>query len=772
MKKILQLLLVVFVTIVSSCKKNEVTTNPDPIVPFDNSKSITTIVAGRVTAQDGTPLNNVEITVGTTTTVTDADGNFMIPKATLSEKNGFIKATKAGYFAGSRTITAKEKVVNNVVIQLIKKTTSGNFTNASGGTITIATGGSIVFPANAVVTKSGAAYTGSVTVSAYFLDPSSENCFKEMPGDLRGINTSNNEQVLTSYGMMAVELNGNNGEALQLATGKNATLTFPIVAATQSAAPATIPLWFFDETKGMWVEQGTATKTGNTYVGTVSHFTWWNCDWGGGPLNLTATFVDQNGNALSNYHVYYVTSNGWGGGGGHGWTASDGSLTGNIPANTPIIIKVIGSCGSTVTTIYTSSVGPFTQSTNLGTITVTLPTNQNTVSIKGTVVDCSGNAVANGYALIKFNNNYYYTSIVNGSFNKTIVYCSTTPTGTATVDVFDLATLKKNTTASTVNITGSGVFNIGQITACGVQAAIRYTATYVDQFGNNLTANSFQVKFTGDTTISNYPPNATAVFIIPANKIMTRKIYVSTLCNGWVLADSIQIGPFTTDFNAGIITVNVPQPTSSFTISGTANNCSGGSIASGLVTVIIENRAYKGIASNGSFAVNVSRCGTNITNANITVSDNATQQQNTSPVIVNVTNVNVSGVIVQACGVSANEFINYTFDSTNVSFTDSLFCSKDTAGVTTITSYKTNNKNKFWLDINQSTLGTYPVRFLTVGKDNLSYSASGSAAYVTITEYGSVGNFVAGTFTGNVRLSTNSQNIKPISGSFRIKRTQ
>jgi len=83
---------------------------------------------------------------------------------------------------------------------------------------------------------------------------------------------------------------------LQLATGKNATVTFPIATATQSTAPATIPLWFFDETKGMWIEQGSATKTGNTYVGTVSHFTWWNCDWGGGPLTYTATFVDQNGN--------------------------------------------------------------------------------------------------------------------------------------------------------------------------------------------------------------------------------------------------------------------------------------------------------------------------------------------------------------------------------------------------------------------------------------------------------------------------------------------
>ncbi len=766
MKKILQLLLVALVTMISSCKKNEVTTNPDPIVPFDNSKSITTIVAGKVTAQDGTALNNVEITVGTTTTITDADGNFMIPKATLSEKNGFIKATKAGYFAGSRTITAKEKVVNNVVIQLIKKTTSGDFTNASGGTITIATGGSIVFPANAVVTKSGAAYSGTVKVSAYFLDPSSENCFKEMPGDLRGINTSNNEQVLTSYGMMAVELNGSNGEALQLATGKNATLTFPIVAATQSAAPATIPLWFFDETKGMWVEQGTATKTGNTYVGTVSHFTWWNCDWGGGPLSLTATFVDQNGNALSNYHVYYVTSNGWGGGGGHGWTASDGSLTGNIPANTPIIIKVIGSCGTTLTTIYTASVGPFTQSTNLGTITVTLPTNQNSVSIKGTVVDCSGNAVANGYALIKFNNNYYYTSIVNGSFNKTIVYCSTTPTGTATVEVFDLATLKKNTTPSTVNITGSGVFNVGQVAACGVQTAVHYIATFIDQNGVNLSQYYISID-----TIKIYPQSATINTIIPVNKILTRKVYVYTTCGGYVLVDSTQIGPFASDFNAGNITVNVPQP-NTFVLSGTVNTCSNTPVTNGNATILVDGKTYFVMINNGSFSLPITRCNTNVVTATISVLDNVNHQQNSNPITVSVSNANVNIGTVQACGVNVNEFLNYTLDGTTYNL-DSLQARQQ--NLTYISGFVANpNYSNFNSSFNGFVVGNYNFN-INMNVGTLSYITTNNVANanvtVTITEYGSVGQYIAGTFSGNV-LASGTTVTKPISGSFRIKRTQ
>jgi hypothetical protein len=42
--------------------------------------------------------------------------------------------------------------------------------------------------------------------------------------------------------------------------------------------PETIPLWSFDEQKGIWIEEGVATREGNVYVGTVSHFSWVNLD--------------------------------------------------------------------------------------------------------------------------------------------------------------------------------------------------------------------------------------------------------------------------------------------------------------------------------------------------------------------------------------------------------------------------------------------------------------------------------------------------------------
>ncbi len=778
MKKLTKLFAIVALMIaINSCKKNELSST-DVIVPYEPGATVTTTVAGKVTNQNGDALNGVEITIGTTTVMTDAEGNFIIPKATISQNAGLIKATKAGYFAGSRTIKPKEKVVNNVLIQLVKKTESGSFTNASGGTITVATGGSVVFPANAVVTKSGAAYTGSVKVAAYFLDPTSANCYKEMPGDLRGINASNNEQVLISYGMMAVELQGSNGEALQMASGKTATLTMPIASSIQANAPATIPLWYFDETKGMWIEQGSATKTGNNYVGTVSHFTWWNCDWGGGPITLTAKFVDQNGNALDNYHVYFITSAGWGGGGGSGYTASDGSITGNIPANQNIIAKVKNKnfCSSTYTTLLDTTVGSFTQNTDLGTIVINISNlTATSITIKGTVNDCSNNPVANGYALIKVGNNTYYDQITNGVFDKTITYCTSVPTTTATITVFDLTTLKQNATPITKNITGSGTYNVGTVQACGVQNIVRYIAGFVDQNGATING-TLQVTFSADSTQSYYlqSPGGGLNVYVPANKVITRKVYYYNSCGVAVLVDSTIIGPFTTDFNAGIVNLNIPSP-NTFTISGTVQNCSGANVTNGLANISLDGRTYAATITNGAFSLQVTRCTSNATNATITVTDNVANQQNSTPITASVTNTNVNIGTIQACGVSLSEFLNYTVGTNtfNLSTQDSIMA------------YVSNGKTYFSGSVFSPSYSSLQCNFTgtTTGTYNLSVSyndasqvpyvnSSSTPVTVTITEFGSVGQFIAGTFSGNLAPNTTTQPVKALSGSFRIKRMQ
>jgi hypothetical protein len=418
-------------------------------------------VEGIVTDENGDPVDGATVKSGAAATSTDVNGYFNFKNITLSSNAGFITVTSPGYFTGSRTIVVKEDRNHFVRIELIPQTLAGIVNAVTGGTVSVAGGATITLPANGIVNKAtNAPYTGQVTVAAAWLDPTAGNLSSIMPGDLRGIGTNGGENGLKSYGMVAVELTGGSGEALQIAPNASAKLVFPIPAALQGAAPATIPLWFFDEVKGLWKEEGSATKSGNTYIGNVSHFSFWNCDAPFPLITFSATFLTSGGQALSNSRVE-ISSNSNNIGTGYGYTNSEGFLTGKIPANQSLTLIIRDYCGSVV---YSQNIGPFSNTADLGNIIV--GASGNIMTITGTVVNCSNAPVTNGYVYIVQNGVNTPTAINNGSFSITLPKCQ----GTNSVDLFavDVAALVQSTT-NTLNVT-SGNNNAGQLQACGISA--------------------------------------------------------------------------------------------------------------------------------------------------------------------------------------------------------------------------------------------------------------------------------------------------------------
>ena len=157
-----------------------------------------------------------------------------------------------------------------------------------------------------------------------------------MPGALLAINSSNKQKSLQSFGMVFVEMDDANGGKLQIACSKTATITIPIPSALQANAPATIPLWYFDDTKGIWKQEGNANKQNNNYVGTVAHFSFWTAGQLGENVRLDATFKDQNGKMLANNLVTITSANH---GTSEGYTDSAGTVSGLIPANETLVMK-------------------------------------------------------------------------------------------------------------------------------------------------------------------------------------------------------------------------------------------------------------------------------------------------------------------------------------------------------------------------------------------------------------------------------------------------
>jgi hypothetical protein len=453
-------MLPIIVLTIYKCQKNPHDT-PQTIDPL--GEKVTATVKGRVTDENGNPVNNASVQSAGALTATDINGFFRLDNIQLAKNAGFVLVEKTGYLKGCRTIFTNAGIANNIEIQLIPKIKRGNFSAGTGGSAIIQNGSSVNFPANAIINAiTNATYTGTVNVIGAYLDPADPKLSLMMPGNLTGLTANNEQKLLQTFGMIGVELEGSNGEKLNLASGKTATIIMPIPSSSLSSAPATIPLWFFDETNGLWKEEGTATKQGGNYVGNVSHFTFWNCDVPNNFVTLRLTLKNQNALPAAGYRV--ELRNTQNNSTAYAITDSAGVASGAVPPNVGLEMRVYTKCNNLV---YLQSIGPFNAATDLGVITITTP-KPASISISGTAKNCSLQPVTNGFTDVIVEGLIYRTAINNGNFSITLERC-TDSTAPANIIVTDMQTNQQSSPA-TINVT-SGTYSAGQILACGVSTA-------------------------------------------------------------------------------------------------------------------------------------------------------------------------------------------------------------------------------------------------------------------------------------------------------------
>lgn len=376
---------------------------------------------GQVVDADNHPIQSVTIKIGTTSVQTDVNGVFIINGASVNEKFAYITAKKSGYIDGSRAMVPTSGK-NNVRIMLIQDTPLQTIQSGETSEVSIYSGAKVVFD-GAFMDENGAAYSGAVDVSMFHLTPSDENISKLMPGMLYAETASGAAAVLETFGMLHVELRGSNGQKLQIATGHSAQITLRIDDSQLATCPTTIPLWHFDETKGYWKEDGSATKVGNYYVGNVSHFSWWNCDIPNSSIFLTLNFVDENGNQLSNINATISNSIGFN---VSSFSDNNGQISGRLPANQIFTLKLYDPnfypCSLNNYYYYSINIGPF----NSDTVMPIVVNNSNILSsnLVGTLVKCDNSNVTNGYVLLERFGHSSIFPLTDGTFNFTTTYCS------------------------------------------------------------------------------------------------------------------------------------------------------------------------------------------------------------------------------------------------------------------------------------------------------------------------------------------------------------
>ena len=264
---------IILAVIANSCVDSN--TNRPEEAPYTS-----TPIKGKIYDENGNVLNGATVLSGNSQATTDSSGQFNINVNTIIGNRYVLRIKKDGYF--DRIYSKMASDTMDYPIQLIKKEPSKFVTlkkfNANEGVIIEVNGATVTIPESSLAKNDGSDYNGTVDISVVYLSPTESPAMEPlMPGaDLMAIANDGDTVPLISYGMVNVEMSDEDGNPLQLKDGCEAYLKYP--APKGFTSHDTIPLWYFNEESGLWVEEGYTTRQGDEYVGSVRHFTWWNCD--------------------------------------------------------------------------------------------------------------------------------------------------------------------------------------------------------------------------------------------------------------------------------------------------------------------------------------------------------------------------------------------------------------------------------------------------------------------------------------------------------------
>lgn len=363
---------------------------------IDLGDALTISIGGVVKNEWGMPVYNATVRGGCgegVSTTTDHFGVFLLQGVVAYEGLAYVTVEKEGYFRGSRSFVPGEnadEAISHAHITLLAKSIAGTVMSASGGQVQL-DGLTISFPPDAFV-QNGQPFNGRVNVALNHIDPTSDDLHEQMPGMLMGV-MDEQPQQLYSFGMSGVELTDDAGNTVQLAPGSSATVRFTVLGSQLSTAPASIPLWWFDEDLGYWVGEGNAQLVGSEYVGEVAHFSWWNCDVPSNFVLLKGVVLDQGSGAiLANTQIRLVSANM---GTGISYTNGAGEFTGLVPINQVLTLQVWLPCGAlgAQVLVHEETVGPYAALSAIMVLVEAPGLNL----VTGHVLDCSTAPVEEGY---------------------------------------------------------------------------------------------------------------------------------------------------------------------------------------------------------------------------------------------------------------------------------------------------------------------------------------------------------------------------------------
>ncbi len=232
---------------------------PSDIQPIDPIGRIT----GEVVDITGAPISGAEIEVDGILVVSDLSGSFVVDGVTPGdhvvsfEAEGFASGYKRASLISWETVT--------VGVTLADVGGTVQFDATEGGLFVV---DGVEIDISNLHYADGSTYSGMVTMDLTYLDPYSAD-MKYAPGDLGALSWDDSfgkddeptsPSQLVSNGMFNLELDDEDGEELEA----DISVSMPVSNGQlpdsyQLSEGDSVPLWIFDEAKGLWIESGAGT---------------------------------------------------------------------------------------------------------------------------------------------------------------------------------------------------------------------------------------------------------------------------------------------------------------------------------------------------------------------------------------------------------------------------------------------------------------------------------------------------------------------------------
>ena len=235
---------------------------------------VTATISGQVRDTEGEAIEGAVVRIGDSFRQTDAKGRYTFNGLFVNGSGTLISISKAGYYKGYDRIYPRQPGHYYSQKVLLPKIEAGRPSAEQGGSVEFGNYRLRLF-AQSVEDAAGEHYGAAVKIQTNGLSPNSALLGPALPATLTGIQTDGTTVPLVTHGIVHASLSTPAGQPLSLKSSYNAELSFPLPDALAESPPQQIPLWSFDESTGLWMEEGSAVLEDDHYTASIDRFGTW-----------------------------------------------------------------------------------------------------------------------------------------------------------------------------------------------------------------------------------------------------------------------------------------------------------------------------------------------------------------------------------------------------------------------------------------------------------------------------------------------------------------